>query len=119
METPTNSQVRTQDAAPHIGKMLVEHFATLPLNLTQLSRKLRMGPTSLARNLDKDTLQFNVMWNFSVALNRNFIAELGEKLPVEHVTRREKELQEQLQAKEKEIEMLNMELAIYKRIVGK
>lgn len=119
METITTPQVQTLDASPHVGKMLAEFLATQPLNITQVARKLKMSQTTLTRSIDKYTLQFKVMWDISVALNRNFIAELGEKLPVDFVTSREKELQEQLQEKQKEIEKLNMELSIYKRIMEK
>jgi hypothetical protein len=54
-----------------------------------------------------------------LALNHNFLAELGEKLPVDHITNREAGQRQQIDELQKELEKLKFELSIYKNIVGK
>ena len=120
METNQNHQEQMSVAQPHhIGKMLAVYFDGLSKTQAQLARRLKMANSSLSRMLDRDSLNFTVLWNICLTMNHNFIAELGEKLPVEFVSTREKELQEQLSAKQMEIDKLNMELLLYKNFVVK
>ena len=119
METTNNYQVQASGNYPHIGKMLAAYFANISLNRAKLSRQLKLADSSVLRYLQRDSMQFKTLWNISIALNHNFIAEMGEKLPVDYVTTREKELQEQVETLQKELEKLNIELGVYKNIVGK
>ena len=114
MEKTTNSHVM-----PHMGRMLADHFTTLPLNRKQLAGRFKMWDTSLMRYLGRETFQVKMLWKLSLDLNRNFLAELGEKLPVEHITAREKELEAQVATLQKDMEKLNIELTVYKNIMAK
>ena len=114
MEKTTNSYV-----LPHMGRMLADHFTTIPFNQTQMARRLKIGDSSLMRYLGRDSFQVRVLWQFSVELNRNFLAELGELLPVAHTTAREKELEAQVATLQKDMEKLNIELGVYKNIMDK
>jgi len=61
----------------------------------------------------------NILWKASLALNHNFVAELGDLLPVEHRSKHETELENKIITLETELEKLKFELSIYKNIVGK
>ena len=119
METNKNHQEQMSVVQPHIGKMLAVYFDGLSKSQAQLARRLKMANSSLSRMLDRDSLNFTVLWNICLTMNHNFIAELGEKLPVEFVSAREKDLQAKLADQQKEIERLNMELLLYKNFVAK
>ena len=109
----------TSHVMPHMGKMLADHFTTLPLTRVQLASRLNMWDTSLMRYLRRETFQVKVLWQLSLDLDRNFLAEMGEKLPVEHITAREKELEAQVATLQKDMEKLNIELGVYKNIMAK
>lgn len=119
METNRNIKALMADVYPNIGKVLADYFKKQSINRSKLSKQLSVPGPSIVRYMEKETLQFKTIWNISVALNHNFIAEMGEKLPVDYVTIREKELQKQVETLQKELEKVNIELGVYKNIVGK
>jgi len=119
METSNNSTVQPSASCPHIGKLLADYFEGISLNRAKLSRQLKLADSSVLRYLERDSMQLKTLWNISIALNHNFIAGLGEKLSVNYVTFRETELQNKVEELQKELEKLNIELSVYKNIVGK
>lgn len=119
METSRNIKALMADIYPNIGKVLADYLKKHSINRSKLSKQLSVPAPSVARYMEKETLQFKTIWNISIALNHNFIAEMGEKLPIEHITARETALQNQVETLQKELEKLNIELSVYKNIVGK
>ena len=104
---------------PHNGKLLTNYILNNRVNRVELARKMNVTPPTIYNYVKSESLQLNILWNASLALKHNFVAELAAILPVEFVTEREKGLQLQLETLQKEIEKLNLELSIYKTIVGK
>jgi len=80
---------------------------------------MNVSSTTVYQYAKSPSLQLSILWNASLALNHNFLAELGEKLPVDYITNRETEQRQQIDELQKEIEKLKFELSIYKNIVGK
>ncbi len=119
MESNRNIKALMADVYPNIGKVLADYLKKQSINRSKLAKQLSVPGPSIVRYIEKETLQFKTIWNISVALNHNFIAEMGEKLPVDYVTAREAALQSQVETLETEIEKLKFELSIYKNIVGK
>jgi len=119
METNRTIKALMADVYPNIGKVLADYFKKASINRSKLSKQLSVPGPSINRYIEKDTLQFKTLWNISVALNHNFIAEMGEKLPVDYITQREVELKEQIASLQSELEKTKFELSIYKNIVGK
>lgn len=109
----------TLEAMPHNGKLLTNYLLNNQIVRAKLARKLNISNTSVYQYAESSSLQMHILWKASIALNHNFIAEVGEKLPVDYITTREKELQEQVETLQKELERLNIELEVYKNIVGK
>lgn len=100
----------------HNGKMLADYFAKYSVNRSELARKIGVAPSTVMKYLESESLQFRILWNISLALKHNFVAELAAQLPSETVAPIKSE--EQI-ALEKELERLNIELGVYKSIVGK
>lgn len=130
MNDNTNNTDGTGKTMPHNGKVLTNYVLNNRINRAELARKLNKSNTSVYQYAESPSLQMNILWKASLALNHNFIAELGELLPVEYSTKRETELENKIKAMETELEMktsiyekqiekLNIELSVYKSIVGK
>lgn len=119
MNINKNQQEEMSVTQPHIGKMLAAYLGGFSRSQAQLARQLKMADSTLSRITTKDSIDFNRLWNISLILNHNFIAEVGEKMPVPYTTAREKELHEQLAMQQKEIEKLKIELAVYREILSK
>jgi hypothetical protein len=60
--------------------------------------------------------QFAILWRVSQAVQHNFLMELGERLAIPYETKAEKELKNQLAENEKQIETLQTQLDVFKKI---
>ena len=119
MENITKNSPMETVTFPHNGQLLTNFILKNRINRVELAPKMNIAPPTIYNYVNSRTLQMKVLWNASLALNHNFVAYLGELLPVEYVTKKEKELQLQVESLQKEIEKLNVELSVYKSIVGK
>lgn len=126
----TEDSIKVSDSYPHNGKFLQNYIKKNGVNRAEMARKMNVSNSTVYQYAESPTLQLNVLWKASLALNHNFVAELGELLPIAHNSKREaqlekkiKELEIELEIKtsiyEKQIEKLNVELSGYKNIVGK
>jgi len=126
----TEDSIKVSDSYPHNGKFLQDYIKKNGVNRAEMARKMNVSNSTVYQYAESPTLQLSVLWKASLALNHNFLAELGELLPVEHSTKREaelekriKELEIELEIKtsiyEKQIERLNVELSGYKNTMGK
>jgi uncharacterized circularly permuted ATP-grasp superfamily protein len=62
-------------------------------------------------------LHTRIWWKASQALNQNLIADIGNRLPIPFITQEVVELRKQLNAVQKELEVTQIELNVYKNIV--
>jgi len=106
-------------AMPHNGKLLTDYVLNNRINRAELARKLNKSNTSVYQYAESPSLQMNILWKASLALDHNFVAELGDLLPVAHRSKHETELENKIITLETELEKLKFELSIYKNIVGK
>ena len=109
----------TENAYPHNGELLQNYFIKHKVNKAQLARRLGVAPTSITKYPESKSLQLGILWKVSQALNHNFVAELGEQLQVEYHTARELALEKELSELKKQLEKMEIELSVYKNIVGK
>ena len=111
---------------PHNGNLLANYILKNRINRAELARKMNRSNTSIYQYAESPSLQMNILWKASLVLNHNFVAELGALLPIDYLTPKEAELKEQihlLEAKiavlESMIEKKDVEISVYKSIVGK
>ncbi|HBK33136.1 MAG TPA: hypothetical protein DDZ96_00170 [Porphyromonadaceae bacterium] len=104
---------------PHNGNLLMSAVREAKIPISELSRQMHVHPTSFYQYVKSDSLQMRVWWNLSLTLERNLIAELGERLPVDYETKKEKELKKKLEDVKKELETLKIQLEVYKSIIEK
>lgn len=111
MEDIKKENREISNSYPHNGKMLTDFIFKNRINRAGLARRLGVTPTAVYNYAECESLHLSTLWNASIALKHNFIAEIGALLPVEYTSPREKALQE-------ELEKLKFELSIYKNIIG-
>lgn len=119
MNAKNTSLTEPTTAYPHNGKLLQGYLTSHNIRIVDLARGMKVASPTVFQYFNSQSLQLNIWWKISQALNHNFLAELAEQLPVEHITAREKELQNQIDALQKELEKTNIELSVYKNIMGK
>lgn len=126
MDNRKKYQLQASVAYPHVGKLVESYLNKHMSNRTYVGRLLNVAPTTVARYFENESLQLGILWKLSLVTNHNFVAELGAKLPIDYITPKEQELQEQIKALQeqictlqKEIEHQQIEIGVYKSIVGK
>ena len=119
MNTNIMSADETKNNMPHNGKLLTDYLLKNDINRAGLARKMNVSNTSVYQYAVSPSLQMSILWKASIALNHNFVAELGELLPVEHKTGNEIQLEEEIKALEAQLEKLNLELSVYKDVISK
>jgi len=126
----TEDSIKVSDSYPHNGKFLQNYIKKNGVNRAEMARKMNVSNSTVYQYAESPTLQLNVLWKASLALNHNFVAELGELLPIAHNSKREadlekriKELEIELEIKtsiyEKQIDKLNVELSGHRNTTGK
>ncbi|MDR3653893.1 MAG: hypothetical protein P4L34_13100 [Paludibacter sp.] len=119
MDDRKKHKLQPTNPYPHNGNVLKEYFTKHAVNCAELARQLGVSGSSVFQYFESQSLQLGILWKISLALKHNFVAELGEQLSVEYISLREKKLQEQVETLQKELQNLNIELGVYKNIVGK
>ena len=119
MNTNIMSADETKNNMPHNGKFLTDYLLKNDINRAGLARKMNVSNTSVYQYAGSPSLQMSILWKASIALNHNFVAELGELLPVKHKTGNEIQLEEEIKALEAQLEKLNLELSVYKDVISK
>ena len=100
MNTNIMSADETKNNMPHNGKLLTDYLLKNDINRAGLARKMNVSNTSVYQYAGSSSLQMSILWKASIALNHNFVAELGELLPVKHKTGNEIQLEEEIKALE-------------------
>lgn len=112
----TEDLIKVSDSYPHNGKFLQSYIKMNGVNRAELARKLNVSNTTVYQYAESSSLQLSVLWKASLALNHNFVAELGELLPIEHSSKREAELETKIKTLELELEI---KTSIYEKLIGK
>jgi predicted transcriptional regulator len=102
---------------PHNGKMLEEFIRQSEISLTKVANGMDVTLATVSNYYKSRSLQMRILWNAGRVLKRNLIAEIGSLHSIPFVTANEIELQKKLKAMEKELEIIKIELNVYKNIV--
>ncbi|WP_333600273.1 hypothetical protein [Flavobacterium sp.] len=103
----------------HVGHLLKTYFTVNKCNRAALAKQLGINRNGLTEYVKRESVQVGILWKLSLALQHNFIADVAQQLPIPVTTANETNLLAQLDEKNKTIEKLEIELAVYKRINGK
>jgi len=97
---------------PHNGTLLEGYVKSSRETGTAISRQMGYSHSLIARLYDTPSIRTHIFWKLGLILNRNLLAELAEQFPIQHKSKREQELEAELESVQKELE-------IYKRIMEK
>ena len=103
---------------PHMGQMFIKHVKENKINRAALSRTLGVSKGVMNNYPKRKSMQMGIIWNLSIALNQNFVAEIAEQMPIDFETKKETALKEEITALKDQIEKLELELAVYKRVTN-
>lgn len=119
-------QLQASVAYPHVGKLVEKYLNENMSNRTYVARQLGVTPSSVKRYFDSASLQLGILWKLSLITNHNFVTELGAQLPIDYTTPKEAELQNQIKALQEKVDGLQkeivhqqIEIGVYKNIMGK
>jgi hypothetical protein len=104
---------------PHNGGLLAKYITEQHTVKAALAREMGVTPSGINTYLIRNSLQTGIWWRASLALQHNFIAELGEILPVDYETKAEAKLREELAQLQKEVDELRLKLSVYESIMKK
>ena len=97
-----------QNLHPHLGNLIATYMVQNRITKAEASRKMNVTPTEVGKYLQRSSLQFHVLWNFCLALQHDFLADLQVKFPV-HFPRIE----------DPKIAELQKEIEIFERLLRK
>ena len=107
---------------PHLGVLLNQFMEARRTRKSSLSIILGINPSGITRFIKKPSLQCQVLWRFSYALNHNFFQDLAAQLPPTFTTNAPDPtlpLQERIAALEEENKLLNAKLETLKEVMRK
>jgi len=119
MEKDKTIKVKQGNTHPDMGNFIHYHIQQNKIKKADLARALNVAPTSLNDYFKKPSLSFTTLWNLSLAMNHNFVSQLGEYFPVPFETIREKALKEQLAEKEAIIQKMEIQLETFREMMKK
>lgn len=67
--------------APHLGNIINDYMIQNRITRAEAARKMQVTPTEVTQYLKRPSLQFHVLWNFCLALQHDFMADLQAHFP--------------------------------------
>ena len=108
----------TTNPYPSIGQILGDFAQQNHINKAGLGRKIGVSSSVILGYFKKKSLQMGIIWNLSIALNHNFLAQIAEQMPIDFETKNEVVLKEEVANLKEQIEKLEIEMEVYKRITN-
>jgi hypothetical protein len=116
MEINKKFQQKRESDAPPLGNFINWHFQQNKIKKKNIGDFLQIRPNTLSQYFKQSSFQFAILWRVSQAVQHNFLMELGERLAIPYETKAEKELKNQLAENEKQMETLQTQLDVFKKI---
>ena len=70
-----------QNPHPHLGNLIRAYMIKNRITKAEAGRNLGVTTTEVVKYLNRPSLQFHVLWNFCIALQHDFLADLQLKFP--------------------------------------
>ncbi|MCB0515750.1 MAG: hypothetical protein R2798_02510 [Chitinophagales bacterium] len=102
---------------PHVGNLIKRILQTRAMNKSVLARQLNVTAGVVHTYVKKNSLQLTIVWRISNILGYNFLIHLGEQVPVDYTTQKEKALQAKIDALQAEHQKLQSENQLLRDLV--
>lgn len=66
---------------PHLGNLIATYMVKNRITKAEAARKMGVTPTEVGKYLHRPSLQFHVLWNFCMALQHDFLADIQLNFP--------------------------------------
>ena len=83
---PITSYPQNTFILPNVGNMLKNYYSANRVNKAALARRINRTSTTVQKFHTRRSLQCNVLWDISVALQHNFFADIAAQLPQSYST---------------------------------
>ena len=70
-----------QNPHPHLGELIRAYMTKNRITKAEAGRNLGVTTTEVVKYLRRPSLQFHVLWNFCIALQHDFLADLQLDFP--------------------------------------
>lgn len=107
---------KRENDAPPLGNFINWHLHENKIKKKKVSDFLNVLPTTLNGYFKQSSFQFIILWRISQAVQHNFLMQLGEILAIPYETKAEKQLKTQLIEHQKQIDSLQTQLEVFKKI---
>ena len=102
---------------PHMGTFIKNKINAEKISYAEVCRRLGITQPTINSYFDQQTLQTRTIWRLSQVLGYNLFTDLIVQLPEELQNSNKTSFQQTIDDKQKEIEDLKKEIAIYKDIL--
>lgn len=107
----------TDGKCPHIGNLLKRKMKKKRVSNAEIARKMGIRSQSMSGYLNNQSVQFRILWDFGIAMDYNFLADLMADLPEKVLNSAPSKFQDVILAQAEEIRDLKKEIAILKEIL--
>jgi len=104
------SHVNSEQKMPHAGKLLQKVLQDKGISKAELARRLDIHAIGVTHYVKQHTLHAALLWKIGLVINHNFLADLSAAFPIETLSNKEVQLQQQVVDLEKK-------LAVYQEIL--
>lgn len=73
--------IATDSQPPHLGQVINSYMVSNRITKAEAARKMGVTQTEVSKYLSRPSLQFHVLWNFCIALQHDFFADLQNCFP--------------------------------------
>lgn len=101
----------TGNTMPHIGNLLAQVVKQQMITHKELAQKLGIHPSGINLYIKQPSMHAALLWKIGEVLEYNFFAVLAREFPVDNVSNKEHDLQQQLADVKKENELYQKILA--------
>jgi hypothetical protein len=104
---------------PHAGKLLRGYMTSNHIKGVDICESLGVADNAVSDYCRRESLQLGILWKISVALEHNFFTAFADALPFGPDSAKTVALQQEIALKDRQIEDLQKELGIYKKLINR
>ena len=91
---------------PHVGNLIEDVMKDRKMSLTNFAKKMGSSAAAIRQLLNRESIQTDKLWKASTILEYNFFQEIGNKHPIQSISKQEVFLHEQISDLQKENELM-------------
>ncbi|HOD09924.1 MAG TPA: hypothetical protein PLH25_01530 [Flavobacterium sp.] len=102
---------------PHMGSLIKQRILEKKLTYAEVCRRINVKQPVINGYFQQQTLQTNIIWKISIAIEHNLFADLIQNLPENLRNANDTTFQQTIISQQEQIKDLQKEITIYKEIL--